>query len=47
MVEAPAYEPLDTEVDFSKLEGLWADAQLEFDSAVRAHVVNTNGRTTV
>jgi len=35
--EDPAYEPLDAEVDFSKLDGLWADADLEFDSAVRAH----------
>lgn len=35
--EDPVYEPLDAEVDFSKLDGLWADAQLEFDSAVRAH----------
>jgi hypothetical protein len=34
--EDPAYEPLDAEVDFSKLDGLWADAHLEFDSAVRA-----------
>lgn len=35
--EDPVYEPLDAEVDFSRLDGLWADANLEFDSAVRAH----------
>jgi hypothetical protein len=35
--EDPVYEPLIAEVDFSKLDGLWADAKLEFDSAVRAH----------
>jgi hypothetical protein len=35
--EDPLYEPLDAEIDFSKLDGLWADCQLEFDSAVRAH----------
>lgn len=34
--EDPAYEPLDATVDFSQLDGVWADAQLEFDSAVRA-----------
>ena len=34
--EDPVYEPLDATVDFSRLDGLWADAELEFDSAVRA-----------
>jgi len=35
--EDPSYEPLDADVDFSKLDGVWADAKLEFESAVRAH----------
>jgi hypothetical protein len=34
--EDPVYEPLDAEVDFSALDGVWQDAGLSFDSAVRA-----------
>jgi len=35
--EEPAYEPMDAHIDFSWLDGAWSDAELEFDSAVRAH----------
>lgn len=34
--EDPAYEPLEANVDFNGLDGVWADADMEFDSAVRA-----------
>ncbi len=34
--EDPAYIPLDATVDFSWLDGAWAEAGLEYDSAVRA-----------
>jgi hypothetical protein len=38
--EDPVYEPVAAEVDFSWLESTWANAGLEFDSAVRAHAGN-------
>lgn len=35
--EDPVYTPMDAEIDFSWLGGVWKDAGLQFDSAVRAH----------
>jgi hypothetical protein len=34
--EDVSYEPLEAEVDFSWLDGVWPDAGLEYDSAVFA-----------
>jgi hypothetical protein len=35
--EDPVYQPCRAEIDYSWLNGMWRDAGLKFDSAVRAH----------